>query len=70
MFTFWIAYEFVGCFTSRTRMFRSYGDDTISGEGLQKRRPKLGTYMYVPWAGRDLYRATSAVARDLGFCSL
>jgi hypothetical protein len=50
---------------SRWRIFHLYGDVTIAGEGLQN----LGLYSGL-WAGRDLYRATPAVTRDLGFSSL
>jgi hypothetical protein len=37
------------CFTSRLRIFHSYGDVAITGEGLGAQGL---------WAGRDLYRAT------------
>jgi hypothetical protein len=56
------------CLTSRSRMFHLYGDVTITGEGLKKCWPMLGTHGL--WAGRDLYRATPAVTRDLGFSGL
>jgi hypothetical protein len=51
-------------FTSRSRIFHLYGDVTIAGEGL----PMFGAQGL--WAGRDLYHATPAVTRDLGFSSL
>jgi hypothetical protein len=44
----------------------SYGDVTIAGEGLQN----LGLRAQGLWAGRDLYRATPAVTRDLSFSGL
>jgi hypothetical protein len=53
-----------GC-TSRSRIFHLCGDVTIAGEGLQKFRPMLSAQGL--WAGRDLYRATPAVTRDLDF---
>jgi hypothetical protein len=55
-------------FTSCTRIFHFYGNVTIAGEGLQKFRPMLGAQGL--WARRDLYRATPAVTRDLGFSGL
>jgi hypothetical protein len=45
-----------------------YGDVTITGERAAKFRPMLGTQGL--WAGRDLYRVTPAVARDLGISGL
>jgi hypothetical protein len=50
-------------FTSHSRIFHLYGDVTIA-----KFRPMLGTQGL--WVGRDLYRATPAVTRDLGFSGL
>jgi hypothetical protein len=41
---------------------------TIAGEGLQKFRPMLGAQGLR--VGRDLYRATPAVTRGLGFSGL
>jgi hypothetical protein len=49
-------------------LVHSSWDVTITGEGLQKLRPMLGAQSL--WAGRDLYRAIPAVARDLRFCGL
>jgi hypothetical protein len=51
-------------FTFRKWIFHLYGDVTIAGEELQN----LGAQGL--WAGRDLYRATPAVARDLSFSGL
>jgi hypothetical protein len=56
------------CFTSHSRIFHLYGDVTITGEGLQKFRPTFVVQDLC--AGRDLYRATPAVTRDLGFSGL
>jgi hypothetical protein len=55
----------VYCFMSHSRIFHSYGDVIIAGEGLKKFRPMLGAQGL--WAGRDLYRATPAVTRDPDF---
>jgi hypothetical protein len=64
-------------FTSRSRIFYLYGDVIIAGEGLQnlgcrwraaKFRPMLGAQGLLE--GRDLYRATPAMTRDLGFSGL
>jgi hypothetical protein len=55
-------------FTSRSRIFHLYGDITITGEGLQNLG--LCSALRAFWAGRDLYRATPAVTRDLGFPGL
>jgi hypothetical protein len=51
------------CFTSRSRIFHLYGRWRAS-----KFRPMLSAQGL--WAGRDLYRATPAVTRDLGFSGL
>jgi hypothetical protein len=40
----------------------------IAGEGLQNFKPVFGAQGL--WRVRDLYRATPAVTRDLGFCGL
>jgi hypothetical protein len=55
-------------FTSRSRIFHLYGDVTIAGEGAAKFRPMFGAQGL--WAGKDLYRTTPAVTRDLGFSGL
>jgi hypothetical protein len=52
------------CFTSRSRIFHLYGDVIITGRDA-KFRPMLSAHGL--WAGRDLYHATPAVTRDLGF---
>jgi hypothetical protein len=59
-------------FTARSRIFHLYGDVTISDEGVQNLglclaliRPMLGAQSLR--AGRDLYRATPAMTRDLSF---
>jgi hypothetical protein len=51
----------IHCYTSRAKKKKNhlYGDVNIAGEGLQN----LGR-------GRDLFHATPAVTRDLGFSSL
>jgi hypothetical protein len=56
--------------TSRSRIFHLhvYGDVTITGEGLQNLGLCSGAQGLL--AGRDLYRATPAVTRDLGFSGL
>ena len=50
-----------------TKKFHSYIDVNFTGKG-GKIRPLLGSYGL--WAGRDLYRATPALTRGLGFCGL
>ena len=50
---------FVNCWASRSKIFRSYNDVTIIGEGL------LFLGVYGLWAG--LYR-TTPVTWNLGFC--
>jgi hypothetical protein len=55
-------------FKSRSRIFHLYGDVTIAGDGMQNYRPMLGAQGLR--AGRDLYCATPAVTRDLGFSGL
>ena len=58
--------SFVCWLTSHSRIFCSYRIVTIDGEGLKNLfRPTSGLS-----AGKDLYRATPAVARGLGFCGL
>ena len=54
--------------TSRSRIFHLYGDVTITGEGLQNLG--LCSALRAFWAGRDLYRASPAVTRDLGLSGL
>jgi hypothetical protein len=55
-------------FTSNSRIFHIYGGVTIIGEGLQNLGMCSGAQG--PRAGRDLYRATPAVTRGLGFPGL
>ena len=55
---------FLFCFTSRSRIFPF----TITDEWLQDLGPFLGALGF--WAGRDLYRTTSAVTQDIGFPGL
>jgi hypothetical protein len=63
-----IVWLIIYCFTSRSRIFHLHGDVTIAGEGLQNLGLLLGAQGL--WAGRNLYRATPAVTRDLGFSGL
>jgi hypothetical protein len=54
-------------FTSRSRIFHLYGDVTIAGEGLQN----LGLCSALRTLEQgDLFRATPAVTRGLGFSGL
>ena len=57
----------VYCLTFHSELFNSYGDVTVRGESC-KFRPRLGTYSL--WKRRYLYRVTSAVTLNLGFCGL
>jgi hypothetical protein len=55
-------------FTSRSRIFSLIWRRHHCRWKAAKFRPKLGAQGL--WAGRDLYRATPAVTRDLGFSGL
>jgi hypothetical protein len=63
-------YTFIYGFTSRSIIFHLYGDVTCDHcrRRAAKFRPMLGAQGL--WAGRDLFRATPAVTRDLGFSGL
>jgi hypothetical protein len=64
MFTAWVTLMFC-----QYILVYSYGDITIASDlRTAKFRPMLGAQGI--WAGRDLYRATPAVTRGLGFSSL
>ena len=55
---------------TREYLTQSYEEVTIAGEGLQIYACALSLCTRGLWAGRDLYRATPAVTRGLGFCCL
>jgi hypothetical protein len=56
-------------FTFRSRIFHLHGDITIAGEGLQN-LGQCSALRAFEQGGRDLYRATTAVTRDLVFSGL